>query len=127
MHLISTISIDKCFHCGEVCKDQTITQQDKSFCCDGCKTVFQILDENNLCNYYSFGENAGNTIKNGVERKRFEYLQDREVEHRLVDFKNGSTTSITFFIPNIHCTSCVWLLENLGNIDDGILKGTVNF
>ena len=127
MHLTSTISIDKCFHCGEVCKDQTITQQDKSFCCDGCKTVFQILDENNLCNYYSFGENAGNTIKNGVERKRFEYLQDREVEHRLVDFKNGSTTSITFFIPNIHCTSCVWLLENLGNIDNGILKGTVNF
>ncbi len=121
------ISKEKCFHCGESCDDQAITIEEKSFCCEGCKTVYQILDGNNLCNYYEFDENAGNSVKVGVERKRFEYLQDQEVEHKLVDFKNGSTTSITFFIPNIHCTSCVWLLENLGNIDNGILKGTVNF
>ncbi len=127
MQQSSVISKEKCYHCGETCDEQPITLEDKSFCCEGCKTVFQILDENNLCNYYSFDENAGNTVKTGVERKRFEYLQDQEVEHKLVDFKNGSTTSVTFFIPNIHCTSCVWLLENLGNIDDGILKGTVNF
>lgn len=80
-----------------------------------------------MCSYYQFDERAGNTVTNGIARKRFEYLQDIDVEHKLVDFKNGSTTSVTFFIPNIHCTSCVWLLENLGNIDSGILKGTVNF
>lgn len=101
--------------------------EDKSFCCEGCKTVFQILNEHNMCSYYQFDERAGNTVTNGIARKRFEYLQDIDVEHKLVDFKNGSTTSVTFFIPNIHCTSCVWLLENLGNIDSGILKGTVNF
>jgi len=89
--------------------------------------VYQILDENDLCNYYTFEENAGNTVKTGVERRRFEYLMDRDVQHKLVDFRNGAITSVTFFIPNIHCTSCVWLLENLGKIDDGILKGTVNF
>ncbi len=107
--------------------EQAIVLDDKSFCCEGCKTVFQILDDNNLCQYYTFDENAGNTVKAGIERKRFEYLQDRDVEAKLVDFKNESLTSVTFFIPNIHCTSCVWLLENLGNIDDGVLKGTVNF
>ncbi len=80
-----------------------------------------------MCSYYQFDERAGNTVTSGIARKRFEYLQDIDVEHKLVDFKNGSTTSVTFFIPNIHCTSCVWLLENLGNIDSGILKGTVNF
>lgn len=80
-----------------------------------------------MCSYYQFDERAGNTVNNGIARKRFEYLQDLDVEHKLVDFKNGTTTSVTFFIPNIHCTSCVWLLENLGNIDSGILKGTVNF
>ena len=121
------ISAVKCFHCGDDCTNSVITLADKTFCCDGCKTVFQILDEHNMCSYYQFDERAGNTVNNGIARKRFEYLQDLDVEHKLVDFKNGTTTSVTFFIPNIHCTSCVWLLENLGNIDSGILKGTVNF
>lgn len=123
----NVIEKKRCYHCGEVCESNDITIEEKIFCCEGCKTVFQILDENNMCSYYTFDAKAGNTVKSGLERKRFEYLQDHEVEHKLVDFKNGSTTSVTFFIPNIHCTSCVWLLENLGNIDEGVLKGTVNF
>ena len=123
----SIIEKERCYHCGEVCESNDIIIEDKVFCCEGCKTVFQILDENNMCSYYTFDQNAGNTVKTGVERKRFEYLQDQEVEHKLVDFKNGNTTSVTFFVPNIHCTSCVWLLENLGNIDEGVIKGTVNF
>tara|TARA_R110000868_G_scaffold1211_2_gene9349 strand:- start:69725 stop:72058 length:2334 start_codon:yes stop_codon:yes gene_type:complete len=89
--------------------------------------VYQILDENNLCNYYNLDNRAGNTVKANLERKRFDYLLDLEVQHKLVDFKKGNTVSVTFFIPNIHCTSCVWLLENLQNIDQGVLRGTVNF
>lgn len=121
------IEKERCYHCGEVCESNAITLDDKVFCCEGCRTVFKILDENNLCTFYTLDENAGHTVNNGLERKRFEYLQDLEVQHKLVDFKNGNLTSVTFFIPNIHCTSCVWLLENLNNIDEGILKGTVNF
>lgn len=122
-----SIEAVKCYHCGEDCNESMIKLEDKTFCCEGCKTVFQILDQNNLCTYYSLDENAGRTVKTGLERKRFDYLIDKDVENKLVDFKNGSITSVTFFIPNIHCTSCVWLLENLNNIDEGILKGTVNF
>lgn len=116
-----------CYHCGEDCVDQSIAIESKVFCCEGCRTVFKILDENNLCTYYSLDERAGNTVKNSLERHRFDYLLDLEVQHKLVDFKKGNTVSITFFIPNIHCTSCVWLLENIQNIDSGVLKGTVNF
>ena len=127
MQTVDVIEKERCYHCGEECENRDITIDDKVFCCEGCKTVFQILDENNLCTYYSLDNNAGNTVSTGLERKRFEYLQDVEVQHKLVDFKNGTLTSVTFFIPNIHCTSCVWLLENLNNIDEGVLKGTVNF
>jgi Cu+-exporting ATPase len=63
----------------------------------------------------------------GIERQKFEYLIDQEVVDKLVDFKNDNIFSVSFLIPNIHCTSCVWLLENLQNIDSGILQGTVNF
>ncbi|MBO6525284.1 MAG: heavy metal translocating P-type ATPase metal-binding domain-containing protein [Balneolaceae bacterium] len=116
-----------CFHCGENVKETVLNYEGNVFCCEGCRTVFQLLKENNLCTYYSLDEQPGQTMRTGIERKRFDYLKDLDVQHKLVDFKNGSTASVTFFIPNIHCTSCVWLLENLQNIDEGILKGTVNF
>lgn len=122
-----TIEQTKCYHCGDFCEDDSIMLVEKVFCCEGCRTVFQILEENNLCTYYRLDANAGNAVKTGLERKRFEYLLDIDVQHKLVDFKKGNTVSITFFIPNIHCTSCVWLLENLQNIDEGIFRGTVNF
>jgi len=127
MRLSQSIEKTFCYHCGEDCVNDSLTFEDKIFCCEGCRTVFQILDENKLCTYYKLDERAGRTIKNTLERERFDYLLDLEVQYRLVDFKKGSTVSVTFFIPNIHCTSCVWLLENLQNIDSGILRGTVNF
>ncbi len=127
MHSPSLIEQSQCFHCGEQCDENKIVFEKRTFCCEGCKTVFQILDENNLCTYYTLDEQPGKTIKTGVERKRFEYLLDLEVQHKLVDFKKEHIVSVTFFIPNIHCTSCVWLLENLQKIDEGIIRGTVNF
>lgn len=116
-----------CYHCGEKCDSDTIQVEDKSFCCEGCKTVYNLLSEHDMCTYYSLDEHAGSTQNLQFERKRFDYLIDKDVENNLIDFRNGSLASVTFFVPAIHCTSCVWLLENLGNIDSGIKKGTVNF
>lgn len=127
MNTSPLIEQSRCFHCGEQCDENKILFEKRAFCCEGCKTVFQILNENNLCTYYILDEQPGKTIKTGLERKRFEYLLDLEVQHKLVDFRKENIVSVTFFIPNIHCTSCVWLLENLQNIDEGILRGTVNF
>lgn len=123
----STITTTNCHHCGEKCVEDEITLEEKSFCCEGCKTVFEILNNYDLCTYYELDKAAGNTVPNGIERKRFDYLNDRDVIEKLIDFKNGTTVSISFFIPNIHCPSCIWLLENLQNIDEGILSGKVNF
>lgn len=120
-HIIET----KCSHCGEPC--ETTNEQDLNFCCEGCKTVYHILHDNGLCSYYEFVENPGITIQSGIERKRFDYLIDQEVQDKLINFKNSDSATASFYIPNIHCTSCVWLLENLQNLDEGILQGTVNF
>lgn len=116
-----------CFHCGEDADQEGFVFEDKFFCCEGCQTVYSILHQNDLCTYYTLDQQPGKTIHTGIERKRFDYLKDLDVQHKLIDFKKDTTVSVTFFIPNIHCTSCVWLLENLHNIDEGILKGTVNF
>lgn len=128
MRITQSIESHTCFHCGEDCDNDALSVDGKRFCCDGCKTVYGILNDHNLCNYYSLDDNPGQTISStGVERKRFEYLTDPDVQKKLIDFKHGNTVSVTFFIPGIHCTSCVWLLENLQKIETGVLRGTVNF
>lgn len=117
-----------CYHCGENCENEVLDLDEKNFCCEGCRTVYGILNDHNLSTYYTLDANPGQTIKaNSVERKRFEYLTDPDVQKKLIDFKRSTTSSVTFFIPGIHCTSCVWLLENLQKIDAGVIRGTVNF
>ena len=52
----------KCFHCGELCVDEIILVNEKQFCCEGCKLVYEILNENNLCTYYNFNETPGISV-----------------------------------------------------------------
>ncbi|MEQ8524772.1 MAG: heavy metal translocating P-type ATPase metal-binding domain-containing protein [Gracilimonas sp.] len=123
----ATISTDICYHCGEVCLDAVVHFQDKPFCCNGCQTAFQILDENGLCSYYDLETNPGINLKNTKSRTRFDYLEDEEVISRIADFRDQQQLSVSLYIPNIHCTSCVWLLENLQKLDAGVLQTKVNF
>ncbi|MBK7964202.1 MAG: heavy metal translocating P-type ATPase metal-binding domain-containing protein [Bacteroidetes bacterium] len=43
----------QCYHCGENCNEEVVHLSEKSFCCTGCKLVYELLLENDLCNYYN--------------------------------------------------------------------------
>ncbi len=116
-----------CFHCGEPCPDKTIAIGDKSFCCQGCKTVFEILNANEMCDYYSIEETPGITPKQDLIPGRFEYLDDESVSTQILDFSDGKTEKVTFHTPTMHCASCIWLLEKLHEMDSRIFSSIVNF
>jgi len=116
----------KCFHCGDICTDDSIAIADKYFCCTGCKTVYELLDENKLCNYYNF-QNAPGLSPQIDFGHRFNYLDEEDMVEKLIDFRNEQISSITFYIPQIHCSSCIWLLENLYKINGGILRSQIDF
>lgn len=115
-----------CYHCGDECPDNSIRLNEKVFCCNGCKTVFELLDENNLCDYYSIDKNPGATRKYYTKRN-YDFLDDADLRLRLIDFSNDVKTNVTFDIPQMHCSSCIWILENLYNLDNGIISSKVNF
>ncbi|MDZ7694913.1 MAG: heavy metal translocating P-type ATPase metal-binding domain-containing protein [Balneolaceae bacterium] len=116
-----------CYHCGEQCNGDSIHVGGKPFCCEGCKMVYQVLEDNDLENYYCLEDQPGISLNGDRSTKRFDYLDDESVLEELVDFRNEKTTSVTLHIPGIHCTSCVWLLEKLYKLDEGIAKSSVNF
>lgn len=116
-----------CYHCGDECPDLKISIEEKYFCCEGCKTVYEILQENDLCQYYNLEENPGIKIKTPKMGNRFAYLDDGGVQKKIIRYKDEKQTLVQFYVPQIHCASCLWLLENLYKMRDGILNSRVDF
>ena len=117
----------KCYHCGDNCLSEHLVYQQKNFCCTGCKMVYDILQQNNLCTYYSLENNPGNTERDLFDTKKFQYLELDEVVESLISFKEINNIKVNFFVPKIHCSSCIWLLENLQKLNQGIYFSRVNF
>lgn len=115
----------KCFHCGQRC-DETLWLDEKAFCCYGCRTVYEILSANQLCEYYNLDRNPGRQLKK-TDTETYRYLDEPDIRKKVVDFLSDNFSKVTFYIPAIHCVSCIWLLENLHKIDKGILHTEVNF
>ncbi|HEX6848754.1 MAG TPA: heavy metal translocating P-type ATPase metal-binding domain-containing protein [Chitinophagaceae bacterium] len=115
-----------CYHCGEAC-DASISSNEKYFCCDGCKFVYQLLQENGLCNYYELSDKPGIKVRGKFSSQRFVYLDNEEVKRKLSRFDDGQQTHVSFYLPQMHCASCIWLLENLHTIDHGVLFSKINF
>ncbi len=115
-----------CYHCGEAC-DRQIEAGGHVFCCEGCKQVFLLLSEHNLCTYYDLDKNPGLQAKGRFVSGRFNYLDDETVIRKLTRFTDGSQTHVMFSLPQMHCASCIWLLENLHRINPGIISSQANF
>jgi Cu+-exporting ATPase len=115
-----------CYHCGEDCGNVNVLLHDKRFCCQGCKMVYEILHGKDLCQYYDLDEQAGISLK-GKKQAQFAWLDDEVIQSQLIDYQEDTITRITFFLPAIHCASCVWLLENLFKFNEGILNSKINF
>lgn len=90
-------------------------------------TVFELLTENGLTDFYKLNEFAGVRVNGTTRNDQFKFLDEPAVRERLVDFAGPTLTRITLHIPAIHCIACVWLLENLFRLQPGIGQSQVNF
>jgi Cu+-exporting ATPase len=117
----------ECYHCGEDCGKHPVIFDEKPFCCHGCKTVYEILKEGDACEYYSIDEHPGIKIDTAGLGNKFAYLDNDEIRQELLDFTDGGISKVKFFVPSIHCSSCIWLLENLHRLHKGIVHSSVNF
>ncbi|WP_332732188.1 heavy metal translocating P-type ATPase [Flavihumibacter sp.] len=116
-----------CYHCGEDCIDGFILHEEQSFCCEGCKTVYQLLNHNGLCDYYDLNANPGQSLRKPVRKDKFSFLEDDKIQQQLISFRNEEQTHINFYLPHIHCSSCLYLLENLHKLNRAVVRTTVNF
>ncbi|WP_435579940.1 heavy metal translocating P-type ATPase [Gilvibacter sp.] len=117
--------MEACYHCGDPCGKSPIIHEEKPFCCNGCKTVYDILHQNGMDYYYELERNPG-TSQNKVS-EHFDYLDNEVIASELLQFSEGNRQIISFEIPAIHCSSCIWVLENLSRLHPGVYSSSVNF
>jgi Cu+-exporting ATPase len=116
-----------CYHCGESCGRNPVLFDEKKFCCNGCKTVYEILSRSNACDYYSFETHPGRQAVNLGWGNRYAYLDNEEIRNEIMEFSEDGIGKVKLFIPVIHCSSCIWLLENLHRLNPAVIHSMVNF
>ncbi|MFT3676498.1 MAG: heavy metal translocating P-type ATPase metal-binding domain-containing protein [Chitinophagaceae bacterium] len=116
-----------CYHCGEPCVTTRFKLEEKPFCCEGCRMVYQLLQQNDLCTYYDLNANPGINQRIQVRRDKFAFLEEDKVKAALVSYLDDQQLHTTFYLPQMHCSSCLYLLENLHRINPGVISTRVNF
>lgn len=117
---------EPCYHCGDKIITSPIKFDEKVFCCSGCKTVYQLLSSNNLDAFYSLEKGAGVRPEKS-NRHKYAFLEVPEIRPKFVDFEDEKSVRITFYLPKIHCSSCIYLLENIQKLEPAIQSCQVNF
>lgn len=116
-----------CFHCGDTCAEEHRKHDDKDFCCHGCEVVYDLLNEAGLCDYYELEKQPGVKKRTSVDEQRTEIFDLDDVRARLVEFSEEGITRVRFQVPQMHCSSCIWLLENLDRVDKAVIRSRVSF
>ncbi|PID91890.1 MAG: heavy metal translocating P-type ATPase [Bacteroidetes bacterium] len=116
-----------CVHCGADCGKHPVVWEGKAFCCNGCLSVYQLLNDHKLYNYYEIDEQPGIKAETTALGNKYAFLDKEEMRERFILFSQGGISRLRFYIPVIHCASCIWLLEHLQKLHKGIRNSHVHF
>lgn len=107
----------ECSHCHQPLQERIEGEATgKIYCCYGCKVVDELMDENTSLIDHS-----------ALKTASYRYLDEAKIRTKLCKFEDEKQARIAIHLPAIHCSSCIYLLENLAHIEKGILSVQVHF
>jgi P-type Cu+ transporter len=114
--------VNSCFHCELECDGSSISYQNHLFCCNGCLQAHLLINQAIACTPVE----ASISLKYN-SKKDWSELDLPLIRKEFVRFEDSEKTQIVFRLPQIHCSSCVYVLEHLNKLNENILKSEVNF
>lgn len=114
-----------CAHCGNSCAEGAIKRGTHWFCCQGCELVYDLLQANGLDSYYQIEQRPG-TSRRGATSADYSFLDDPTLRSQLINYEDDHTVRLNLLLPQIHCSSCIWLLENLYKLLPDVQQVRVN-
>lgn len=115
----------KCKHCKLTISDEKAICDENgfSFCCNGCKQVFAILNSNKIADefYLKLGKNELTPATNTQNLSNVDNFYKNFVSQNSDGFNE-----INIVIENIHCTACIWLNEKIVSKLPGVIEISIN-
>lgn len=116
-----------CRHCGDAIDAKPITRVGENFCCEGCATVYCLLHDNGMADFYALNDRPGRKMDYQSDQGRYAFLDLDEIRSKLLSFNESGVARLVWRVPAIHCSSCIYLLENLPKLNGAVLASNVNF
>lgn len=117
-----------CAHCGEPVPAGLVdAHAERQFCCNGCQAVYDVIHRSGLERYYALKRNndAGD-FPAKITRRRFGEFDDPTFRRLYVREIGGGLASVELFLPAVHCAACVWLVEKLPTVCDGVIEARLD-
>lgn len=80
-----------------------------------------------MCDYYKLSDHPGLSQIKSIRKDKYSYLDSEKIASELYKFTDGKNVIVTLYIPGVHCSSCMWLLEHLYKLNKGITESRLNF
>ncbi len=110
-----------CLHCQNSLDKKRVNY---SFCCKGCYSVFYFLKAQDLNKYYEIMKLVGEQPAQAQDynEAHFSIFRDNNL-NTIFKFKEDKWA---FFVPEIKCAACIWLIEKILSRDSNITEISVN-
>lgn len=112
-----------CSHCHQSFDESVMIESNgNKFCCNGCKSVFEILSHKGLEEFYArLGKNMLKPVKQALDDS-----DDRSLSYQNYIKNENGFSKISLVIEGIHCTACIWLNEKVLFNTNGIIEVDIN-
>ncbi|MEL6715399.1 MAG: heavy metal translocating P-type ATPase metal-binding domain-containing protein, partial [Planctomycetota bacterium] len=119
-----------CAHCRLPVPGGDPAAVDPQFCCSGCETVYETLRGAGLGGEYyalraSFASPGDAGPARATDRSYEAYDRDAFAEEFVGTGPRGEAT-LDLLLEGVHCAACVWLVERLPALDDGVLEARLS-
>jgi hypothetical protein len=119
--------MSECLHCnqeviGPIFINETINAIGP-FCCQGCVTVYNVINMKGLSEYYSIKKDQSLFKKRApaeLKSNQFSYLDDEDFLHEYSYKGFSNMPTMEFYLEGIHCLACLWIIEKLPSFVPGV-------
>ncbi|MDF3071423.1 MAG: fixI [Polyangiaceae bacterium] len=110
-----------CAHCGLPVAPGEVEVDAASFCCEGCRSVYAIVQGSGLAGYYAYrDESDARPVATKTIGRKYQELDDAEFQRQHCTTAEGRR-SVELLLEGVHCSACVWLVERLGRVVPGVI------
>lgn len=110
-----------CAHCELPVPPRDVAAEGPSFCCAGCRSVYEIVHAAGLTDYYGYRDRAEAAPARGAGAgRKYEELDDASFRAEHCRTEPDGTSSAELLLEGVHCAACVWLVERVGRVVPGV-------